>query len=148
MTVTLGIVTFDPNAFCTQYPSFCKVSSVALQNNFNLATLQLNNSWCSVVQDEPTRQMLLYLLTAHITALLNGVNGKGPTGLVGRLSSATEGSVTANVDYLSNPTEAEAYLTQTQWGATFWRSTVVYRTAQYIPSNNERYGNSWDAWPE
>ena len=147
MTVTLGIVTFDPDAFCTQYPSFVRVSSVALQNNFNLATLQLNNSWCSVVRDEPTRQMLLYLLTAHITALLNGVNGKGPTGLVGRLSSATEGSVTANVDYLANPTEAEAYLTQTQWGATFWRSTAVYRTARYIPPSHHDWA-SWDAWPE
>jgi Protein of unknown function (DUF4054) len=147
MTVTLGIVTFDPVAFTTQYPSFVNVTSVALQNNFDLACLQLNNSYCSVVQDEPTRAQLLYLLTAHITALLNGVNGQQPTGLVGRISSATQGSVTANVDYLSNPTEAEAYLTQTQWGATFWRSTVVYRTARYIaPSCYDQ--PSWEAWPE
>lgn len=148
MTIVRGIVTFDPDAFTTQYPAFAKVTSVALQNNFNLATLQLNNSWCSVVQDEPTRQMLLYLLTAHITALLNGVNGKGPAGIVGRVSSATEGSVTASVDYLSNPTEAEAYLTQTPWGAQFWRSTVTYRTAQYVSSNDCQYGNSWETWPQ
>lgn len=148
MTIVRGIVTFDPDAFTTQYPAFVKVTSPALQNNFNLATIQLNNSWCSVVQDEPTREMLLYLLTAHITALLNGVNGKGPTGIVGRISSATEGSVTASIDYLLNPTEAESYYTQTPWGAQYWRSTVSYRTALYIPPCDERYGPSWAGWPE
>jgi hypothetical protein len=147
MTITRGIVTFNPDAFCTQYPAFCKVTSAALQNNFNLACLQLNNSYCSVVQDEPTREMLLYLLTAHITAVLNGVNGQAPSGLVGRISSATQGSVSAAADYLSNPSEAEAYLTQTQWGALFWRSTVAYRTARYIPPCHD-HDVSWGAWPE
>lgn len=147
MTIVRGIVTFDPDAFTTQYPAFVKVTSVVLQNNFNLATLQLNNSWCSVVQDEPTRQMLLYLLTAHITALLNGVNGKAPTGLVGRISGATEGSVSVQTEFKTD-SEAEAYYSQSVWGVTFWRSTVSYRTAQYIPPCNEHYGPSWNAWPE
>lgn len=145
--ITPGIVTFDPNAFCQAYPSFTKVPGAALQNNFNIACTQLNNSYGSVVQDEPTRALLLNLLTAHITALLNGVNGKPATGLVGRISGATQGSVTVQTEFKTD-SEASAFFAQTQWGAAFWMSTVTYRTAQYVIPNDCRYGPSWDAWPE
>ncbi|MGA7539854.1 MAG: DUF4054 domain-containing protein [Steroidobacteraceae bacterium] len=143
--ITPGIVTFDPAAFIAAYPSFATVPASALQANFNSATLMLNNSWCSVVRDEPTRAQLLNLLTAHITALLNGAYGEGPSGAVGRVSSATEGSVSANIDYLTQ-SEAAAYFTQTQWGAMFWQATAIYRTARYVSACHRN--NSWEAWPE
>lgn len=144
--ITPGIVVFDPAAFVADFPAFATVSTSALTFNFNLATLQLNNSYCSIVQDEPTRAQLLNLLTAHITALLNGVNGESPTGVVGRISSATQGSVSVQTEFKSD-SEAASYFNQTQWGATFWRATAIYRTARYVPPLC--YSNySGDAWPD
>jgi hypothetical protein len=144
--ITPGIVAFDPTAFQAAYPSFASVPDAVLTGNFNLATLQLNNSYCSAVQDEPTRAQLLNLLTAHITALLNGVNGKPPSGAVGRISSATQGSVTVQMEFKTD-SEAASYYQQTQWGATFWQSTAVYRTMRYVRGNC--YGDaSWNAWPQ
>lgn len=145
MSITPGIVVFDPAAFIAAYPSFKTVPSGALTANFNSATLMLNNSYASIVRDEPTREQLLNLLTAHITALLNGVNGQPPSGVVGRISAAIEGSVSVTLDYMTQ-SEAAAYFSQTPWGAQFWQSTAIYRTARYVVPN--QCGNSWDAWPQ
>ena len=153
--ITRGIVVFNPTAFMAQFPAFATPSpgfnattwAAALTGNFNLATIQLNNSYGSIVQDEPTRAQLLNLLTAHITALLNGVNGLPPTGLVGRVSGATQGSVSVQTDFTTE-SEAAAFYAQTQWGALFWQLTVIYRTAQYVTPCDQRYGPSWEAWPE
>ena len=144
--ITPGIVIFDPAAFIAQYPAFATVSETALQNNFNLATLQLNNTLGSIVQDGPTRAALLGLLTAHITFLLNGANGDPPSpGLVGRISSAQEGSVSVQTEFQTQ-SEAAAYFVQSQWGATFWQSTAIFRTARYVvPHRSIDYG---EAWPE
>lgn len=138
--ITPGVVVFDPTVFAAAYPTFKLVPAAALTNNFNAATLMLNNSLASVVRDEPTRAMLLNLLTAHITYLLN-IND----GAVGRVSAATEGSVSATLDYLTQ-SEAAAYFSQTPWGAQFWQSTVIYRTARYVSPQHRN--NSWDVWPE
>lgn len=145
MSLTPGIVAFDPTAFIAAFPSFTTVPAQALTANFNLATLYLNNSYCSVVQDEPTRAQLLNLATAHITALLNGVNGQPPGGTVGRISGATQGSVSVQMEFKTD-SEAASFWQQTQWGAMFWAATAVYRTMRYVrPCFPEP---SWDAWPQ
>lgn len=146
MSITPGIVTFDPTAFVQQFPSFAAVPAAALTNNFNLATLLLNNSYCSVVRDEPTRASLLNLATAHVTALLNGVNGNPPTGVVGRISGATQGSVSLQTEFKTE-SEAAAYWNQTPWGAQFWASTAVFRIARYVTARCYEDA-SWNAWPE
>lgn len=144
--ITPGIVVFDPPAFILQFPAFQTVPTVALQNNFNLATLQLNNSYGSIVPDAPTRAQLLNLLTAHLTALLNGIGSNPPSDIVGRISGATQGSVSVQTEFRTD-SEAAAFYMQTQWGAIYWRSTAIYRTARYV-SGNTRAGESWDAWPQ
>lgn len=130
--VTPGIVAFDPVAFSEAYPCFSSVSAAALTENFNSATLMLDNSCCSVIQDAPTRSQFLNLATAHITALLNGVNGQPPQGIVGRINNATQGSVSVQAEMLTK-TESAAWWQQTQWGAMFWAATLKYRTARYVP---------------
>ena len=122
------------------------MAEAVLQQNFNQAELMLNNSCCSVVCDAPTRQILLNLATAHITALLNGVNGQPPTGIVGRISSATQGSVTVQAEMLQQ-SESAAYWQQTPWGVQFWMSTLRFRTARYVPPQNQRYFGG-EGWPE
>jgi Protein of unknown function (DUF4054) len=148
--VTPGIVVFDPTDFQTRYPAFATVSDAALQQNFNQATLMLENSCCSIVKDAPTREILLNLATAHITALLNGVNGQPPQGIVGRVSSAQEGSVSVQAEMLTQSMSA-AYWMQTPWGAAFWQMTLPFRTARYIPPSGGvgfGYDDAWNAWPQ
>jgi hypothetical protein len=147
MSATLGIVAFSPTAFKAAFPAFATIPDVALEMNFGFAELQINNTYCSVVCDVGTRANLLNLVTAHITALLNGVNGQAPTGLVGRVSGATQGSVSVQTDFKAE-SEAASYFAQTPWGALFWQLSVRYRTARYIAPCNERFGNSWESWPE
>jgi uncharacterized protein DUF4054 len=144
---TPGIVTFDPAAFIAAYPSFTTVPAAALTANFTFATLLLNNTCCSAVKDAPTRAVLLNLLVAHITALLNGVNGQPPQGVVGRISAATEGSVSVTVEFQTQ-SEAAAYFQQTQWGAMYWRATAQYRTARYFPPCETEGFFPWNVWPQ
>ena len=144
-TITPGSVIFSSSEFLALYPVFTP-QTASLQANFNLATLLLNNSAASVVQDAPTRQQLLYLLTAHMTTLLTGAGTNPPTGTVGRIGSATQGSITAQMEWASTVGNAEAFYIQTQWGATAWLMMAPYRTMRYVTPCE--YGNSWDAWPQ
>lgn len=131
--ITKGIVRFVTAEFTTAYPEFATVAAPALQSNFDLATLLLNNSCGSRVCDAVQRQNLLYLLTAHITALRNGVNGQPPSGIVGRIADATEGSVSVGADF-ADATFDQAFYMQTQWGVLYWNATAGFRTFVYVPA--------------
>ncbi len=144
VTITTGVVVFSAPEFLALYPQFT-AQSAFLQNNFNLATTQLNNTcgcsgtsppgpWPqggggSRVIDANLRQTLLYLLTCHITKLLNGEGSTPATGLVGRIADATEGTVSASVEY---DAQGGAYYLQTQYGVTYWQATAPYRQAKHV----------------
>lgn len=130
---TKGVVVFDPAAFKLAFPSFATVADMALSISFQLATLQLNNSCGSRVCDAPTRELLLNLLVAHITALKDGENGQPPSGIVGRVNRAQEGSVSVGTDF-GTMVYGQAYYAQTQWGAMYWQSTARFRKFAYIPA--------------
>jgi hypothetical protein len=128
---TRGVVVFVPATFKTQFLMFATVADAALVFNFGAAELFLNNSCRSVVFDALLREKLLNYLTAHITALFNGVNGAIPGGLVGRISDAAEGSDSVSAEFPINP--SGAWFVQTPWGALYWTATAQYRTFRYIP---------------
>jgi hypothetical protein len=143
ITPTPGVVVFNSGEFLAIFPEFTNINSgapSALQNNFNLATLQLDNSCCSRVSNANTRQSLLYLLTAHITALAQGTDTQPASGTVGRVASATEGSVSAQLDMGSSTSQAAAYYQQTTYGAQFWQATVRFRTFYVAAAPRRNYG--------
>ncbi len=138
----LGQVVFDPVAFVAAFPQFSTIAQPALSMNFFGATQLLNNSCASVVKDAPTREYLLFLLTAHITKLLNGENGQPPTDVVGRIAHAQQGSVSVRSEFggARNTNESEAYLIQTQYGAMFLKMTAQYKTMRYYAPPRRCYG--------
>lgn len=151
----MGIAVFDPTAFNARYPEFNTVAEPLLASYFVEAGLYLNNTECSPVQDVARRGLLLNMLTAHIAALNAGTNGNAPSGLVGRINSATEGSVTVGADMPNQPGSA-AWFQQTTYGAAYWQATAQYRTARYVPGQSypPRYpfGPAWGlvgrvGWP-
>ncbi len=105
---------------------------------FSQATLYLNNTDCSPVSDVGQRLQLFNMLVAHIAAL-NGAIGPGSQGIVGRVSSATEGGVTITFDYQATAGSAQWYA-QTPWGAQYWEATAGYRTMQYVPGEQPFLG--------
>jgi hypothetical protein len=131
-----GVVVFEPAVFKIDYPQFATVSNSALLLNFGLATLQLSNTCGSRVCDAVQRESLLNLLVAHITTLLNGINGQPAAGIVGRISDATEGSVSVSAKWDGTASQAQAYYLQTQFGAMYWQSTARYRQMLYVGAPN------------
>ena len=57
----------------------------------------------------------------------------GPSPLVGRITSATEGSVSVSTQFDVPPGSAQ-WFAQTLYGAEFWTATAAYRTMRYLPS--------------
>ena len=131
VVTTLGVVQFSASEFLALYPQFGPQTS-ALANSFTLAQTQLNNTCGSRVQDANLRLTLLYLLTAHITALLAGTGTATASGLVGRMSGATEGTVTATLEYETFGPSQDYYM-QTQFGVQYWQATAPWRTMRYEP---------------
>lgn len=133
----MAVVVFDPSAFRTLFPEFTGFSDAVLLGSFNTATLFCNNTDSSIVTDIPTRTSFLNLLTAHVTKLSYGTNdGAGnvvpPSGLVGRVSNAVEGTVRVTTE-MGGDSPSAAWFHQTQYGATYWAASVRYRTFRYQP---------------
>lgn len=122
-----GVVVFDPVEFRALYPTI-QANDEQLEMYFEMAETFLDNTKCSVVKDLGARKRLLYLLVAHI-ATLTGQAEKG-NNVVGRISSATEGTVSIGLDYGTMGNNERWYL-QTPWGAMYWQMTKKYRSAVY-----------------
>jgi hypothetical protein len=99
------------------------------------AGLFLDNTDASPIQDIPTRTTLLYMIVAHLAAL----GGPGASGNVGRIASASEGSVSVSFDY-AGASASNAYWLQTPYGAQYWQATAQYRTFRYVPGPPPRLG--------
>ncbi len=130
--MTTGVVTFNFELWTARFPEFAAVSEDLAQLFFNEATLILDNSTQSRVQQIENRQPLLYLLTAHLAKIYAGANGASPSQLVGRITEAIEGSVTVAADMPNQPVSA-AWFQQTKYGAQYWASTLRWRQARYLP---------------
>jgi hypothetical protein len=148
-----GVVIFDPAKWLLAYPEFTCISADQANAYFDRATLILNNTACSPVCDLNQRSALLNLLTAHIAKLNFGSNGQPASGVVGRISQASEGSVSMSADMGPVTTNSAWYL-QTAYGAEYWQATAGYRTAVYLPGRsvnptNQTYGvnGAWGNGP-
>lgn len=135
--MVFGAVIFDAAAFVLRFPQFAAYNSAhpdALQMYFDEAALILKNDYTSMVKDLNERSILLNLLTAHI-ATLSGILAPGGAGStasqVGRVSSASEGSVSASFD-AGTVYASQAWFMSTQYGAQYWMMTSKYRHARFI----------------
>lgn len=134
-------VTFDYETWVTMFPTFANLTPQQGQAYFNLATMICANDVCNPANTCGLLTNLLYLLTCHMAFLncpkdANGnpaATGDPASTLVGRISNASEGSVSVQTDYPldGNSTAIEKFLSQTQWGVQYWAMTSQFRTARY-----------------
>lgn len=127
----MTVAVFDPVAFKVRYPQFVAVGSPLLTACFADAGLYLSNTDASPVQDIARRTSYLWMLTAHIAYLDGALSPDGSPPPVGRLSSATEGSVSISAEYLPATPGSGAWFNQTTWGAMFWQATASLRGFRY-----------------
>ena len=132
-------VTFNYIAWVARYPGLAAVDSDFAQLLFNEASLYCANV-LGIVCDVNTLSALLNMLTAHLAYLnapqLNGqpntAGTSAPPSQIGRVSNASEGSVTVAFDMPNQP-QGAAWYQQTQPGASFWAATARFRTFRYVP---------------
>lgn len=145
----MAVAVFNYATWAALYPALAaEVPPLQAEAYFGQACLILNNTDQSRVTDVNARLALLNMLVAHIAAL--GLPSR--SSLVGRINSATEGSVTVQAEY-KGPDQA-AWFLQTPYGAQYWQSTAQYRTAHYVPGPTRYLGtvpgyglaraNSWN----
>lgn len=137
-----AVATFDYAAFSARYPEFNAVPEATIQQYWNEAQIYWNNTGGSGARLVVTQASLLNMVTAHIAALNSAGQGApnpgaplDPTSPVGRINSATQGSVTVSLEMSMVPDAKglQAWYLQTRYGAAFWAATAQYRTARYRP---------------
>jgi hypothetical protein len=139
------VVTFDYSGWLAEYPEFGYVTAPQAQGYFNQATLYVDNTPSSQITDQSQLTLLLNMATAHIAELFAIKNGQSPRGVVGRINSASQGSVSVQSVYTTPTSDLQAWFDQTSYGAAVWAATTRYRTGFYVPppcdaNANPRFG--------
>ena len=115
------------------YREFSNVTQVQAQLFWNEACLVHANDGTGPVKDATMQQTLLFMLVAHIAFLRIGTSGNpspASQGLVGRVSSATQGSVSVSTDLPQLPGTA-AWYSQSPYGLSYYQATAAFRTMHY-----------------
>ncbi|VVD90633.1 hypothetical protein PCO31110_01601 [Pandoraea communis] len=128
-----GVVEFNYTEWLAMFPTFSSVSESLATSYFGMAELFLNNTDASPVCNVDVRKTMLYLITAHIAFLMGRAmagDGSGAA-IVGQMTNATEGTVTAGI--AASNSQNAAYWNQSQYGAMYWQMILPWRSFQMYP---------------
>ena len=137
------VVTFDFASWALRFPEFASLDPALAQLYFNEATAYHRNDGGGPVPTAALQTTYLNLLTAHIAKMNATIAGIAPSGLVGRMSDAQEGSVRVAVEMPATMSAAAAWFTQTTYGFAYWEQTKGYRTARYRARPQFVVGSRW-----
>lgn len=144
--MTCDVVSFDYSTWSLRYPELtASVPQPLAALYFSEATLYCDNTPTSVIRDLTVRSMLLNMLVSHIAALNAPINGQESSPLVGRITSATQGSVSVATQF-DVPAGCPQFFAQTKYGVAFWVATAQFRTMRYVPGavpNVNPYGGGF-----
>lgn len=111
---------------------------------FAQATIYHRNDGTGPVCDPVVQLALLDMVVAHLAYMQYGLPGQPPSPIVGRISSASQGSVSVSTEFPGQPASA-AWWDQTRYGANYWAATLPYRTMRYVPPVS-RIFNPFPPW--
>lgn len=134
---------FDYDKWVAMFPYLADVPEPVATGYFAVAEMLFDNTDCSPIADPDKRLVFLNYVVAHLARLGGYPAAAGstpaPDGMVGRITSATEGSVSISSDY-GSVSENQAWWIQTPEGATFWQMTRALRTARYVAPPPRNFG--------
>lgn len=147
-----AVVAFDLAAWRALYPEFVNVSDAAVQGYFGVASIFHANDGAGPIADPVVQLGVMNMLVAHVAWMRAPRDPQGnpsTTGttpaspLVGRISSASEGSVSVSTEFQPPGTSpSAAWFAQTKYGADYWAATAGYRTFRY----RAPIGRAVDPW--
>ena len=141
----MGVIyTFSYSDWVGQFPMFAAVNEPQATGFFNRAANIWANDGSGPVCVAAQQESLLNLLTAHIAWLGAFRDASGmpsstgtvpPPSAVGRVSNASEGSVSVALDMgdVNAGSPSQPWYMQTVFGAEFWAASAQFRTAVWIP---------------
>lgn len=123
----MTVAVFDYTAWAARYPTLAAtVNQTLAAEYFDEAQTYCENKDCSLVPCDPAtyqpRLRLLGMLVAHLAAL----DDPSRIGSVGRVSDASQGSVSVKLEMAPAERGADWFM-QTQYGAAFWKASAMYR---------------------
>ena len=135
-------ISFNYPNWIALFPNFRHITPAQAQGYFNLATQFCRNDGVGPVEDVGTQTNLLNLLTAHITQIFapHPIDGQ-PSNIVGRITNASEGSVSVATEMPM--TNTSAWFNQTIYGTAYWAMILPYRTMRYKTAPRRIFDSTW-----
>lgn len=145
----MAVVVFDPAAFKLAFPQFAGATDGSLTALFTMIGFSfIDNSDASIVVNVDQRGAMMNFLMAHMLTLFGWVDENGTvtpgSGVVGRVASATEGSVSTSLAYNIPMGAGAAWYSQTPYGAAYWVMTAPFRSFHYVAAGRSGIGRSLD----
>jgi hypothetical protein len=130
-----GAVVFNYQAWAARFPTLAQsISQDIAQVYFDDAgSLYFNNTGASPASDAGQRQRILFLIVAHLATLYGTINGEEPSSMVGRISSASEGSVSVSSEMPGVDDITTAWWMQTPFGASAYQAMRKFALTWYVP---------------
>ena len=144
----MAVAVFDYAQWAAMFPELAaSVTSPIAESFFTIATLLFDNTDESPIQETAPRLVMLNYATAHVASLSGyplptGGSTPTPREMVGRVSSASEGSVSVSTEW-AGMRENSAWWLQTQYGALFWQLTRGLRTMRYVAAPPRYFGPAY-----
>jgi hypothetical protein len=123
-----GPVQFDYGTFISRFPEFAdaNLTLAQFQALFDEAGLYFRNDGTSPVSDPVKLLMIMNLITAHLASLYTITDdGHARSDLVGRIDSATQGSVSVSASY--DVPGTASWWVATKYGAQAYQAIAAYR---------------------
>src|SRR5260221_10311425 len=129
------VVGFDYRKFQVQFPEFNNtVTGDTAATLFDMATVYHANDGSGRVATPNVQSLCLNLVVAHLAMLFYGTDADPASSLVGRVISASEGSVSVSVEGATGgDSPSKEWWVQTKYGAAYWAATVPFRMMRYFP---------------
>lgn len=145
----MAVVVFDPAAFKLAFPQFANAADASLTALFTMiGYAYIDNTDGSIVVNVDQRGAMINFLMAHLLTLFGYATTDGTiipgTGSVGRVASATEGSVSTSLGYNVPTGATEAWYAQTPYGAALWIMMAPFRSFHYVANGRSGVGRSVD----
>jgi hypothetical protein len=141
----MGVQTaFNYQAWVARFPEFADVAQPLVQEYWNEACIYHRNDGSGPIGDPAVQTTLLNLVAAHICKMNAPLRGEPSPDAVGRVATASEGSVSVSLQMDLPPGSAQ-WWNITKYGAAYWLASAPFRQMRYR-GGRQRNFNPW-LWP-